>query len=69
MSEKDIPAFPTRILDNNGDFTDIDGMTLRDYMAGQALSGLVTYKHLNESECAEIAYKQADAMLEARGDE
>jgi hypothetical protein len=46
-----------------------DGMTLRDYFAGQALVGLLSR---NDVPLAHIvpdnAYMIADAMLEARGE-
>lgn len=46
-----------------------DGMTLRDYFAGQWLAGMWANDNYNESSwdsMAESAYKSADAMLEAR---
>jgi len=46
-----------------------DGMTLRDYFAGQALIGLLAGgKHFmfTSKEDAARAYYMADAMLEAR---
>ena len=55
------PAFPVR--HENG-FTN-EGMTLRDWFAGQALSGLISAgvptKHIGNE-----AYEIADAMLAAR---
>jgi hypothetical protein len=42
-----------------------DGMTLRDYFAGQALAGMKNRAGTEEVH-AEIAYKTADAMLKAR---
>ena len=49
------------------------GMTLRDWFAGQVLSGLwptimIDRKYLDDDayECAVSAYKIADAMMEAR---
>ena len=68
------PAFPRTVQAWNGHLTAHDGMTLRDYFAGQALIGLpgvcahdtllngVTF----EEHVARNAYKLADAMLEAR---
>jgi hypothetical protein len=49
-----------------------DGMTLRDYFAGQAINGLVTaFYSVDETiayeDIAPQAYRIADAMLEARG--
>jgi hypothetical protein len=48
---------------------------LRDYFAGKAMSGILAYlenhmeKHLalRDEDIAKFAYRQADAMLEARG--
>lgn len=58
------PAFPT---------AELDGMTLRDWFAGQALVGLATLflqAHGTVGEIykgnAEIAYMMADAMLAER---
>ena len=76
------PAFPELTQDEQWKaFTSTDGMTLRDYFAGQAL--IATYKHsvdlYNEggfpddadldviySDAAETAYLVADEMLKAR---
>ena len=41
------------------------GMSLRDWFAGQALSGLGSWLH-SPSEVSRLAYAQADAMLRAR---
>ena len=46
-----------------------DGMTLRDYFAGQALIGYLADGVISEPQyCATFAYRMADAMLEARGE-
>ena len=46
-----------------------DGMTLRDYFAGQALIGrLADGTDRRKRDVAEEAYAYADAMLEARGE-
>ncbi len=42
----------------------IDGMTLRDWFAGQALSGLV--QNLGSEQASRMAYGYADTMLRAR---
>jgi hypothetical protein len=57
------PAFPTL----NG-LKYNDGMSLRDYFAGQALAGIWASPHTTGStdDIAKLAYKSADAMLEAR---
>lgn len=48
-----------------------DGMSLRDWFAGQALAGLLSIyefaEDVGESDIARMSYAQADAMLEARG--
>lgn len=48
-----------------------DGMTLRDWFAGQALTGLLAGREPNNTYPAEhlakISYALSDAMLEARG--
>ena len=44
-----------------------DGLSLRDYFAGQALTGLLAHNgHLATDEAARFAYLIADNMLEAR---
>ncbi len=60
------PAFPIPGLQHDEAF---NGMTLRDYFAGQAMQGFAA----SEAEwsdglygMAKCAYKWADAMLEAR---
>lgn len=55
---------------------DQEGMSLRDYFAGQALTGMGTWAPLEQAEWsnrdmvqkmrAEWAYEQADAMIAAR---
>ena len=53
------PAFPSI-----GSVTNHQGMTLRDYFAGQTLIG--RWDGSKESFIAEICYKMADSMLEER---
>jgi hypothetical protein len=45
-----------------------EGMTLRDYFAGQALAGALADPNFNmpPAQLAELAYMEADAMLAAR---
>ena len=67
------PAFP---LHNHGAQTlglHVTGMTLRDYFAAKAMQGIFAsnteHDHADEhifDAVAEAAYKQADAMMEAR---
>ena len=45
------------------------GMSLRDWFAGQALTGLVTNGQYPAGQIAESAYSFADAMLAAREQE
>jgi hypothetical protein len=58
------PAFPRHGYNSN------DGMTLRDWFAGQALQGLLAcgeaHDEHTDSVTAGAAYKMADAMLKAR---
>ena len=70
------PAFPS-----NDDGIQNEGMTLRDWLAGQALGAVVADSlafnmrmielgknpALKESDVAKQAYVYADAMLKARG--
>ena len=42
------------------------GMTLRDYFAGQALAGFLAGNWGGECEAAQWSYSQADAMMKAR---
>ena len=61
------PAFPTTHLNLP------QGMTLRDYFAAQALAGICANQdnrvYGNSMEFARAAYRLADAMLKARGQE
>lgn len=43
-----------------------NGMSLRDYFAAQALSGLLCRSGYDPSGAAEDAYKMADAMIAGR---
>lgn len=70
------PAFPSdeRLYGSDGTVLQIlehRGMTLRDWFAGQALAGSLADPVFSSSftpeKVAEFAYKQADAMLAARG--
>lgn len=56
------PAFPTDCNKNI-----LYGMDLRDYFAAKAMQGFcVAFPDWSNAEIARAAYKQADAMLEAR---
>jgi hypothetical protein len=67
------PAFPHFKITEKGhiELCPQDGMTLRDYFAGQALAGMLinytTQKFgVGEQTCAKGAYEFADTMLAAR---
>ena len=63
------PAFPCETYGlKNGKETTIptNGMTLRDWFAGQALAGLVQNGQYASGQIAQSAYSFADAMLSAR---
>ena len=67
------PAFPRAAAQLNiGYVNEQRGMTLRDYFAAKAMQSLASgEKWLSCSDMplvAELAYKVADAMLEARND-
>jgi hypothetical protein len=65
------PAFPQSIGGEDGsrivsyDFMDGGGMSLRDYFAGQILTGPHA-SGMNERQIALWAYQVADAMLQER---
>jgi hypothetical protein len=61
-------AFPIAIPANCDGYE--DGMTLRDYFAGQVLNGLFAGNNTGGpiDALAERAYIYADAMLDARGE-
>ena len=64
---KDEPAFPNEGFNGWGE--PFKGMTLRDYFAAKAMTGLLTAEIVGEysnEHVAEIAYRIADAMLKAR---
>jgi len=63
----ELQAFPMAVPENWDSIQ--DGMTLRDYFAGQALVALLSRSDFLRSKIiAENAYAYADAMLEERGD-
>ena len=64
MSDEEQQAFPDGLLNQ-------DGMTLRDYFAAKAMQGLVSDPDLvlDAIQTAQLSYKYADAMLEARNKE
>ena len=69
------PAFPNYGVWSNGCWEPMpqEGMSLRDYFAGQAMIGLITKLPPDDmvefkQQVAESAYRYADAMLKARGE-
>jgi hypothetical protein len=64
------PAFPTnnwqKIVPMSSGYS--EGMTLRDYFAAQALSGLINYspEPSEHESIARLCYLLADAMMKAR---
>jgi hypothetical protein len=75
MSETDKPpnpaAFPNPPISSGFNTTVFqEGMSLRDWFAGQAINGLIDHEgiasHLNADIAARNAYMLADAMLQER---
>lgn len=64
------PAFPSKNqLVDEIEYVCCEGMSLRDYFAGQALAGLLAVPDTGNwkfEEFSSAAYQHADAMLEAR---
>jgi hypothetical protein len=63
------PAFPC-LEDGEGFAKGWYGMTLRDYFAAKAMTGIIANRNVDHTitfeEISGRAYKQADAMLKAR---
>lgn len=74
MSKTGGPAFPVAgYTGNRGAVHGTDGMSLRDYFAGQAMAALIVAPgqigdeaRAHQGKAAEWGYVQADAMLKAR---
>lgn len=71
------PAFPYDVTDSDGGGFFCQGMSLRDWFAGQALAGVVKHSDVQDSvskeaglealkRAAKVAYLAADAMLKER---
>ena len=66
------PAFPYSALSPGGPqmYADCEGMSLRDWFAGQALAGMLSDPNVCGpsfiANSARLAYECADAMLKAR---
>ena len=76
MNRNNIAAFPrpASINDQNRITVEQEGMTLRDWFAGQAITNIDLDRHvalngvnINANDVARMAYQVADAMLDARG--
>lgn len=66
--DEPIAAFPSPIcatIDGSLVVTDEPGMSLRDYFAAAALTGISAVLH--PARAARLAYEHADAMMAARG--
>lgn len=69
MTDNGGPAFP---VSKNVVYPQFNGMSLRDYFAGQALMGMIASSPIidrtkaNHAGWAQNAYKFADAMLAER---
>lgn len=60
-------VFPYKLYDSNGKGTVYTGLKVRDYIAIQAMTALSANSQLTDQsfdEIADMAYKQADAMIE-----
>jgi len=66
----ELQAFPMAVPENWDSIQ--DGMTLRDYFAGQAMLGLLSGREPDTEfayrSLGEISYCYADAMIKARGE-
>ena len=66
------PAFPFAATDQSNVHMQSAGMTLRDWFAGQALSGYLSKDFDIEEDpswnVGRLCYAYADAMISARGD-
>jgi len=59
-------AFPRQESEH---YHGMDGMTLRDYFAGQVIIGILSSAQLNTNDIAQLsseAYEGADAMIQQR---
>lgn len=64
---KNIPAFPENVHPADNSFSAFRGMTLRDYFAGQALSGMSQLARDDDPDrLAHYCFVIADAMMQER---
>jgi len=71
MRHNEAPAFPRLIKDAHHHLENEDGMSLRDWFAGQAIAALILRvdtlgTNRDARDRAEIAYLYADALLGVR---
>jgi len=71
MSKESEYAFPVGLIQNGETVSWNLGMTLRDWFAGMAMQGMIIgfmerTGDIDEETIANVAYKQADAMLKAQ---
>lgn len=60
-------AFPQLRITPTGHYSESAGMSLRDWFAGQALTGILAHGSVgNHADIASNAYRFADAMLAER---
>lgn len=57
-------VFPYTLRDSNGKGTVYTGLQVRDYIAIQAMTGLLAGNWATSKEIAIIAYEMADAMIQ-----
>jgi hypothetical protein len=65
QNNEDETAFPVAIGQTAAD---MKGLSMRDWFAGMAMNGLLSSEFADRSEAdlAEMAYRQANEMMEAR---
>ena len=66
QNNDDETAFPVAIGQTTADSK---GMSLRDWFAGKVIQGMYTNQRFDDvdyDECARVAYRQANEMMEAR---
>lgn len=71
MSKPAFPVFDSRNAGQDYECAD-PGMTLRDYFAAKIISGLMPGFGASDDtllDYAELAYRMADAMMAARGEQ
>jgi hypothetical protein len=67
MMKADKNVFPYELQNSYGSATVYKGLNVRDYIAIQAMTGFSANSEYNDrsfEDVADMAYKQADAMIE-----